>query len=210
MKIRDFLVGVSLAAGVGLIAHSAQAQIPYPTPGVQNTQNYSIVASHTGNLNVWFGGKGGASDTDVVTAIVNGTPTGIVGLNNQTSYLGEYFNLGHVNAGDTVVFEMEDLSSGNNWFTDNSLNIYMGNPDGNHAYFAPFAGGLVGSTNVPASAYFGFEDVPAAFSDLNYLDDQFYAKTGIVPEPSTWALLLIGFMGLGAALRQARPSLLAR
>ena len=61
--------------------------------------------------------------------------TGSSGLDNQTSSIGQYVNLGHVNAGDSIAFEVEDLSSGKIRFTDNSENS-----DGlNHAYMTPFA-----------------------------------------------------------------------
>jgi len=196
---------VAMAAGLSLaaVAASANAQIPYPNAGTVNPQNYTLIATNTGNINVWFDGHGGAIDDDVITAIVNGVPTGIFGADNQSSTIGEYFNLGHVHAGDTVVLEMKNLSSGQNFFTVNSMNS-----DGdNHAYLAAFAGGLVGSSLVPASDYFGFEDVAAnQGSDLNYLDDQIFAKSGIVsvPEPATWALMLIGAGMIGAGLRLVR------
>jgi hypothetical protein len=164
-------------------------------------------AANTGLINVWFGGKGGAGDIDTITAIVNGVAEG-TGLNNQTSTLGEYFNLGAVTAGDTVSFQLNDTSSGNTWSSDNSLN-----PDkDDHVYIASFAGGMVGSTLVPATVYFGFEDEPLAASDLNYQDLQFYAVSGVlptVPEPATWAMTLVGFGGLGVAMRSRRKAVAA-
>jgi PEP-CTERM motif-containing protein len=201
MRVQKTLRGAIYAAfivvGAGPFGSGAKAQIPYPTPGVQNTQAYGIVAAKTGNLNVWFGGNGGASDEDVITALVNGVPTGILGPDNQTAILGQYFNLGHVTGGDSIIFKMTDLSAGNTWYTDNARNFYLGNPDGNHAYAAYFGGGLVGSTVVPSSLYIGFEDIPSPFADFNYTDAQIYVRTDAIPEPSTWAMMLLGFAGLG-------------
>lgn len=206
MKIN--IAGLGLAFSFALASAPALADaIPYPTPGVQNAQAYGIIAAHTGPLNVWFGGKGGASDEDVITAIVNGVPTGITGPDNQTATLGQYFNLGTVTAGDSIVFEMSDLSSGQNWFTDNAQNFYLGAPDGNHAYATAFSGGPVGSTSVPPAVYFGFEDLASPFADFNYTDVQIYVRTGNlpgVPEPGTWAMLLLGLGGLGGLVRGRR------
>jgi hypothetical protein len=190
------VVATCLGTAAGALPSNAHAsEIPYPNAGIVNQQAYSLIAAETGDINVWFAGKGTAQNDDVLTAIVNGVPTGIFGLDNQTSAIGQYFNLGHVNAGDAIVFEMRDLSSGKNWFTDDTLNT-----DGvNHAYMAPFVGGMVGSSAVPASLYFGFEDVSGCASDWNYLDLQFYMSTGsvaAVPEPSTWAMIILGFVGL--------------
>lgn len=180
--------------------------IPYQEPGVINQQTYSLVALTSGDISVWFAGKGTAQNYDVLTAIVNGIPTGVIGLDNQTSSIGQYLDFGHVNAGDTIVFEIQDLSSGKNWFTDNSKNS-----DGqNHAYMTTFAGGVMGAETVPAGYYFGFEDVTGCASDWNYRDYQFYMSTSVasaVPEPSTWAMMTLGFLGLGflAYRRQIHP-----
>jgi hypothetical protein len=190
------MLAICLGSAFGALPLNAHAsEIPYPSAGAINQQAYSLVAAETGDINVWFAGKGTAQNDDVLTAIVNGVPTGIFGLDNQTSGVGQYFNLGHVNAGDTIVFEMQDLSSGKNWFTDNTLNT-----DGvNHAYMAAFSGGVIGPSAVTAGLYFGFEDVSGCASDWNYLDLQFYMTTGsvaAVPEPSTWAMMILGFVGL--------------
>jgi PEP-CTERM motif-containing protein len=194
------LIGIAL---LGLAPSIHASEVPYQSPGAINQQAYSLVASNTGDITVWFAGRGTAQNDDVLTAIVNGTFTGIIGLDNQTSTIGQSLDLGHVNAGDSIVFEVQDLSSGKNWFTDNSKNI-----DGqNHAYMTTFAGGLIGPSAVPAGLYFGFEDVTGCASDWNYLDLQFYMSTSAisaVPEPSTWAMMLLGFLGIGFIARRRR------
>jgi hypothetical protein len=101
------------------------------------------------------------------------------------------------------------LFSGANWFTDNAQN----EDRVNHAYMTTFAGGLVGSSPVPAGIYLAFEDVIASVSDLNYQDLQFYMSTGpigAVPEPSTWAMMILGFAGVGfMTYRRRRNAALA-
>jgi hypothetical protein len=214
MRISESLFATMLAACIGIAAGpltsiADASPIPYPDAGQINQQTFSFVATQSGNINVWFAGKGTAMNDDVLTAIVNGIPTGIVGLDNQTSNIGQYLILGHVNAGDTIVFEMQDLSSGKNWFTDNALN----SDSLDHAYMTAFAGGLIGTSVVPASRYIGFEDATGCGSDWNYQDLQFYASTGsvsAVPEPSTWAMMIFGFAGVGLMAyrrKQSRPAL---
>jgi hypothetical protein len=196
-RLRTALFAAVAVLGVGPLAGTALAStIPYDDPGHVNMQSYSLVATQAGDISVWFAGNGYAAHDDMLTAIINGVATGIIGLDNQTSSIGQFFDLGHVNAGDSVVFEMIDATSGAKWFTDNSQNV-----DGiNHAYMANFAGGTVGSSLVPPSLYFGFEDLEKCSSDLNYLDLQFYVSTttiSAVPEPSTWSMMILGFAGLG-------------
>jgi PEP-CTERM motif len=192
----------TLAAGLclGAIAANASAQIPYPNSGTQNTQDLTYVAANTGNLNVWFDGSHAGDDNKLV-AIVNGAQIGSFTMDDHTSTLGEYFNLGPVNAGDSIVLEMENLTTGDDFYTTNSLN-----PDGaNHAYTALFSGGLINGVYVPASRYFGFEDLTAAQgTDWNYQDETFFIKSGFVPEPATWAMMLLGVGMVGGGLRMAR------
>jgi hypothetical protein len=189
------IIASVIGAGTPFVSRADASTIPYSNLGQVNLQSYSLVANESGDINVWFAGKGTATHQDLLTAFVNGASTGIVGLDNQTSTIGQYLNFGHVNTGDTIVFQLIDLSSGANWFTNNAQN-----EDGvNHAYMTTFAGGLVGSSVVPAAIYLGFEDVVACASDLNYQDLQFYmstGSTGAVPEPSTWAMMILGFAGV--------------
>jgi PEP-CTERM motif len=72
-----------------------------------------------------------------------------------------------------------------------------------------FAGGLVGTSGVPVGQYIGFEDVTGCWSDWNYQDLQFYTSigtVGAVPEPSTWAMIILGFVGIGAMTYRRRKS----
>jgi PEP-CTERM motif len=132
---------------------------------------------------------------------VNGVPTGIFGLNNHTSTVGQAFNLGAVAAGDEIEFFIADLTTGVNWFSNAA-----DNSDGfNHAYVTAYTGGVPG---IPAGTYVGFEDRGTG-GDYDYNDDQFvFANVASgVPEPSTWAMMLVGFGGLAfAAFRRTRKA----
>ena len=130
--------------------------------------------------------------------LVNGVKTSIFGLNNQTSSVGEAFNLGPVDAGDTIEFFISDMSTDVDWYSDAA-----DNSDGvNHAYATAFTGDVSG---IPAGTYVGFEDRGTG-GDYDYNDDQFVfnnvaspAVASSAPEASTWAMMLIGFAGLGFA-----------
>lgn len=69
--------------------------------------------------------------------------------------------------------------------------------------FTHFTGSVVAaSTN--ATLAFGFRDDPGFW----FLDDVSLVN-GAVPEPSSWALMLVGFLGAGAAIRSNRRRLAA-
>jgi hypothetical protein len=101
----------------------------------------------------------------------------------------------------------------------------MGGGGGNVIYFGPagatavghsngfFAGGftdvfvplnLVAGHNVLTFSYSG---VPQGLGDEGWgLENVVVNGNAAVPEPATWAMLLLGFAGLGAALRHRRAS----
>jgi hypothetical protein len=193
-------------AGGACFGNDARADaIPYPDIGTPIAiPSYNFTASSTGNITAYFY-TSDAGDTEEVSMLVNGVATGIFGLNNHTSTVGEAFNLGAVDAGDTIEFFIADLSTGVDWYSNAA-----DNSDGvNHAYVTAYTGGVSG---IPAGTYVGFED--RAFGDYDYNDDQFVftnvaSGTTVasgVPEASTWAMLLFGFAGLGyAGYRRVRP-----
>jgi hypothetical protein len=141
--------------------------------------------------------------------------TGIVGpyvLDNKTSAFGQAYDMGHVNAGDTLVFEIMNKNiPGGPMTSDPSLS-----GDGlSHAYSQNFAGGLFTDPNrfdppsspalFPAGVYVGMEDLPGG-GDLDYDDVTFVfanvAETSPVPEPGSFAMLGTGALFAAGALRR--------
>jgi hypothetical protein len=81
MRISGSLLAAIIACF--LITKAGASSIPYADVGQVNQQSYSLAATETGSINVWFAGKGTATHENLLTAFVNGTWTGIVGLDNH-------------------------------------------------------------------------------------------------------------------------------
>jgi len=77
-------------------------------------------------------------------------------------------------------------------------------------YFSPsdFSGGLPTSLTISGLEYVGVLDsyVDPTVTTRTYGDPALFVSAGAasVPEPATWAMMLVGFSGLGAALRSSR------
>jgi hypothetical protein len=202
------LAALGLVYGVCCGSGAQAGAIPYPDIGTAIAiPSYDFTATSTGNITAYFY-TSDAGDTEEVSMLVNGVPTGIFGLNNHTSSVGEAFNLGAVSKGDTIEFFIADLSTGVNWYSNAA-----DNSDGfNHAYATAYTGGYFG---IPAGTYVGFEDRPSG--DYDYNDDQFVftdVASSVIPgapEASTWAMMVLGFAGLSFAgwRAQRRPAALA-
>jgi len=163
-KVFQLAVGTGLALGLGASAALAATPI-YATPGVQNTTTYSFTATNTGDIDAYFAGSTARYD-ETLTMLVNGVATGVTGLDDHTSSLGQMLDLGHVQAGATLTFLINVITSGNTWYSNPALNS-----DGaNHVFSASYAGGDHG---IPAGTYVGFEDLPGGHSDWNYHDETF-------------------------------------
>lgn len=173
-----------------LSANVASAAIVYPGIGSENLQTYSFTAASSGDLVAYFAGSGAALENQL-GLLVNGVSTGLVGLNNHTSSIGQSFNFGHVEAGDVLTF-VDFVTEYATWFSDPTLN---GGND-NHVYSRTAAAGeaFAGS---PAGTYVAFEDLIFPSSDFNYFDHTFVYAVAAVPEPSTWAMMILGFAGVG-------------
>ena len=198
---RALLAGIAFAA-LSAGAAYASGPIPYPNIGTPITiASYNFTALSTQEIKAYFYFSD-AGDTELVSMAVNGVPTGIFGLYDHSSFIGQEFDLGLVHKGDKIDFFVSDSSTGSDWW-DNVAQ----NSDGiNHAYVTDYTGGYFG---IPAGTYVAFEDRPFGSSDLDYNDDQFVftnVSSG-VPEPSTWAMMFLGFAGLGfAGFRSSRKS----
>ena len=162
----------TVAAGLAAAQFAFADAIPYPTSGSVNPTTYSFTASSNGDLIAYFAGST-AGYHNQLGVLVNGVDTGIYGLDDHASSLGDSLNFGHVNAGDSLVFVLKVFDLGNSWYSKQSLNY-----DGiNHVYATPYTATSVTGDGIPLGiippgTYVAFEDLPYG-GDLNYHDENF-------------------------------------
>jgi hypothetical protein len=154
----------------------------------------------------WFGG-----------IFTNGLGSTITGL--TFTYDGEQWRAGTA-ASDVLNFQYSlDATEVNNgtWTDINSLDfaalILAGNTalDGNLAANRSNLSGSVSGLSIAQGQKFGFRwvDVDVTGSDHGLAIDNFrlsatLAQTAAVPEPGTWAMMILGFGVVGASLRRRR------
>ena len=191
-KTKTSLAFAALATlGVNAVAADA---IPYPTAGTQNPVEYSFVAATTGDIWAYFLDGGGAGYTNTLSIFVNGAAAASSIFDNHTTTYGTSVDVGHFNAGDKIVFQLN--SSGGTWSSVKSANA-----DGvNHVYSTSFSG----SGGIPSGVYVAFEDQYGG-GDFNYNDLAFsVTNVATVPEPETYAMLLAGLGIVGAIARRRK------
>lgn len=196
--MKNVFAALSAAAILALAANAQAVPTPYSPPGTPNGVTYTFTAASTGTLIAYFAGST-AAYTNEITMLVNGIATGIQGLNNHTSAYGAQLNFGSVTLGDTLVFELVNLSPGGigPWYSKQSMNS-----DGvNHVYSAAYGGDI----SVPAGTFVAFEDLPRG-GDFNYRDESFVftnvATATNIPEPASLALLGLGIAGIAIGRRK--------
>lgn len=188
---------LAAAGAIAAAAMNASAgPIPYPTPGVLNPVTYAFTAASTGDVVAYFWGST-AGYTSTLSLLVNGVDTGISGLDNHASAYGAALNFGSVNAGDSLVFRLNVLTTGDSWYTDTGLNY-----DGvNHVYSTNFDG----DATIPVGTFVSFEDLPFG-GDYNYNDEDFVFTNvrdqNAVPEPLSALLVGAGLLGVAALRRK--------
>jgi len=180
---------------IALPVLSMAGTIPYSNIGtIAPAQTFT--ATNTGDIIAYFY-TSDAGYSSEIGLLVNGVSTGIFGLPNHASNHGDMLDLGHANAGDSLIFQLYVSSTNSSWYSDPSLNS-----DGvNHAYSTTFGG----DSKIPAGIYVAFEDLPNGSADWDYNDHQFvFTNVGSssTPEPAS-AMLLAGGLGL-LGLRRKR------
>lgn len=199
----------ALFAAFALSAPAIAGPVPYPNSGTPNPVTYAFTAQSTGTLTAYFAGSS-ATFEEEVGLLINGVDTGVLGLDDHTSSIGDSLDLGSVTAGDTLTFLDKIFDTGETWYSNPALN----SDGGNHVYSTSVSANQV-YPGSPAGTYVAFEDEEFGGSDYNYFDDTFvFTNAAInpsVPEASTWAMTLAGFAGLGlVAYRRSRAHLPAR
>ncbi len=215
MAGRASLALVSMGAILGFSGSSSADAIPYPTSGIPNPVTYAFTAASTGDITAYFAGSTASYDNQLGMLVngvlaVNGNSTNF-GLDNHTSPVGQSLDLGHVNAGDTIVFVLHNLTLGANAYSDPSMNVAYdtdGTKGHNHVYSTPYTGTGPVIDSIPPGTFVSFEDLRFPSSDFNYNDEDFVftnvATINLVPVPASfWAgLALFAAMGGAAWVRR--------
>ena len=158
------------------------------------------------------GSLGGTSFTDamVILSMTNNT------TNVTNSAPGDFENVGtetvSIGGGTAVtftdltqVFSTQSVSTVG--FEDLVLDDILGDIDASFASYdlKTSIGPIVGSSEFDAGS--SFPTTGGAFVLTSVGESTFTAATSAIPEPSTWAMMLIGFAGLGyAGYRRARAA----
>jgi hypothetical protein len=218
MKSANFLA----AAAVALAAGSAGASTIYSNGpydgtitaftinfGFQVADSFTGSGVATGANFVSWNNTGDTPET-IDWEITSGNPLsggGFTVLGSGTATIGSSLLAGSPNLygydlySDTISFSGVTLAGGDYWFMLSNATVASGDPmywdDNNGPSDAWQELGSSGGYDLN-----DFNDMPGTNSEA------FSILGGGTPEPATWALMLVGFAGLGSALRlrRARPA----
>jgi hypothetical protein len=216
LKFKNAVASAALAAMGLLSLSSAQAAVVTwslnsPTGVLPTTQNYT-----SGGITITAAGFTGAfSPTALYGKNGSGDEKGL-GLNNDPSGDHEISGTSLIRidftnartAGITgFLFSMNSTTNGEDWevLGSNTANtgltsLLTGSDENSHT--------LSGAAG--AYKYYYFE-IDHQWSDDNVLLKSVGGMTGAVPEPSTWAMMIFGFAGIGfmAYRRTSKPLMMA-
>jgi hypothetical protein len=181
MQFNRFFVGIAAGALLSLSAAAAQASTFYQTFDLTGT---NVATEGEFTLDDATLGLGYYTVTGVVgNQTLGATTTAITGISAYAS-ADNHFGT----ASPFVSF------SGVSWATaTNAFNWYL---SGNSTQYE-----LAFSENTG-----GFEDGLHPLADIRVGAVTDHSTFGAVPEPASWALMILGFGGVGATLRRRRPA----
>jgi PEP-CTERM motif len=187
--------------------------IPYANVGQLAPAN-TLTASATGTVVGYFAGSSaGDNDTIELWDVTLGTFSGFV-LPNHSSTVGAPITFLSVDAGDTLVFILDNVSTGQyeDSVNDNGTPTAWSADGDNHAYTTAYTGGIAGLPSGLTGTYVGMEDLavtglnPLTGSDLDYNDDTFVFTdidpASPTPEPASFVLFGTGLLGAAGILRR--------
>jgi hypothetical protein len=203
-QLRKVMVASAFAA-VGL-AGAASAATPLPTNSSVNSGVFTSSTAHPLNLKVNLLGflslDGQNNYEDDFTVTLNDLTT-----SSSTQLLVGTYNLGggganvdkYVIPGGSVSYTGLDTDPNHVSFTGGSININLASGvllNTTDNYQINFAyNSLTGPIGETGNTYAGFQGLG---------DEGWAIGSYSVPEPATWMMMLVGFGGLGAALRMRR------
>ncbi len=212
--LASLLAAGSLTATTPLLADS----IPYPNIGQLAPAN-TFTAVADGPVVGYFAGgyyadtASSFDDSVELWDVTQNTFSGFL-LPNHGSVIGAPVTFLSVNAGDALVFILNDVTTGEYEASiDNGGIPTAWSRDGyNHAYSTAYDGSspIPGLPDGLTGIFIGMEDISVPDSDLNYNDETFVVTNvainndppAVTPEPSTFVLLGTGLLGAAGALRR--------
>jgi hypothetical protein len=212
MKLSTFLLsGAALAALAAVSSAPAQAGTVCPTGGnvgVTGTTGCNVVITFQANGAITTAFTGLNSRGFGTYSYDAGNDDALIGVVNDSSKAIGHFTLG-ANANDIFGFDGDGVGSAAYLNVTNALDTSYGAYGGQFAYFTNIAGAYgPGTVNFiggiaanGGTSYFSLEEAASLTGPPTV--------TG-VPEPSTWAMMALGFAGLGFAGYRGRkkvPSL---
>lgn len=147
---------------------------------------------------VFFGGHTDAATNCIGSACVT-TPTAYLGQDLNTT-AGQTYDLTFEVYNSAVNSDLPQAQQFNIFWNGSSLGVTNYDVAGQWTYFT--YDNLLATSNLTNLTFAGRNDPGViGFDDFSVVQSSAGA-----PEPATWAMMLVGFLGLGAALRARKPS----
>ena len=189
--------GIALKPSQSISAHSA----PVPQEG---TEGFRVFVNSAGPVTATYQGSGADFNNDLYLMLDaslkpgnDGNPSNdVLIFNNHSTPVGETRNLGTFSGGTELMFRLHVNTTGDDFFTGPA----SGNPDGE--FHARAQGNWL-----PDTTLVSFEDRYNSFDrNFNDFSSSFSNTTAAIPEPESYAMLLVGLGVIGAIARRGRKN----